>query len=335
MATVTSHYVREALKGAASKGVDTHALLARAGISVDIFNDKSARVHTDCLATLVRLIWAELQDEFMGFTPTRSKPGSFAMMCQLVSRSETLDALFEQGLRFYGLLTDDIEMLYRSVAGNRELVVRMAAPELDPEHFYLEFWLVIWHRLASWMVGQKIKLQSVHFSYPEPEHAHEFKFQFACPCVFDAKETKLCFSDQYTSLSVIRTQRELAHFLKDSPADILTIPGDDFSVMTQLKGYLLSGFDLHRAFPTFETVAKYLHLSEPTLRRRLKSEGTSYQKIKDRLRCDIAIEKIVVQRMSISDVADLLGFSEASAFARAFKLWTGTAPSAYRTSVDS
>lgn len=306
------------------------ALLEAAGISQALLAAPESRVHAEQMTRLIQGIWDTLEDEFMGCTPRPCKPGAFAMMCQLVSHCDSVDALFGQGIKFYGLITDDIRMQYRHVDGGREFVVTMADPARDREHFYLEFWLVIWHRLASWMAGKKIKLQSAHFSYSRPAHIGEFRHQFACACHFDQPETKLCFSQQYAGMPLVRTQHELARFLRNSPADLMTIPGDDDSFSLRIKTLLSndSGTVLH--LPTFEQLAETMCVSPQTLRRKLKDEGTSYQKIKDALRCDIAIEKIATQNMAVGDVAAILGFAEPRSFTRAFKQWTSVSPKAYR-----
>lgn len=330
MATITSHYARAALAGCTRKGHDVELLLSRAGIPQELLNQKQGRVHEVQMTRLIQSIWNLMEDEFMGFTSKPCKQGSFAMMCDLVSRCDTTDAMFLKGVRFYGLITDDIQMQYRQADNHREFVVSMNKPELDFEHFYLEFWLVIWHRFISWMIGTKIKLQSVHFTYPEPDHSREFEHQFACPCHFGESETKLCFSKQYADMPSVRTQRELAIFLKNSPADLMTVPGSDNSISLQVKSFLIAEMETSNQFPKFEYLAAELNMSPQTLRRKLHEEGSSFQKIKDSTRCDIAIEKLRIQQMSVNDVADLLGFSEPRSFTRAFKQWTGMTPSQYR-----
>ena len=71
-------------------------------------------------------------------------------------------------------------------------------------------------------------------------------------------------------------------------------------------------------------------MSESSLRRRLQQEDTSYQAIKDEVRCEVAIDKILNENAKVADVAELLGFTEASSFVRSFKSWTGQTPRAYR-----
>ena len=83
-------------------------------------------------------------------------------------------------------------------------------------------------------------------------------------------------------------------------------------------------------WPDLEAVARHLHVSPQTLRRHLREEGTSFQALKDELRRDIAIYHLGRADLSLQAIAEQLGFSEPSAFHRAFKKWTGLTPGAYR-----
>ena len=83
----------------------------------------------------------------------------------------------------------------------------------------------------------------------------------------------------------------------------------------------------------FEQMANNLHMSESSLRRRLLKEETSYQKIKDKVRCEIALEHLARDETRINDLAELLGFTEPSSFVRSFRGWMGVTPKAYRDSL--
>jgi AraC-like DNA-binding protein len=83
-------------------------------------------------------------------------------------------------------------------------------------------------------------------------------------------------------------------------------------------------------WPQFETMADELGLSHATLRRRLLEEGQSFQRIKDGLRRDMAIDLLTHSDKPITHIAIALGFAEPSAFHRAFRQWTGARPGEYR-----
>jgi AraC-like DNA-binding protein len=82
--------------------------------------------------------------------------------------------------------------------------------------------------------------------------------------------------------------------------------------------------------PTFDEAARQLRLSPRTLHRRLQEEGSSFRAIKDSLRREIALARLEKTRQSVADIAAHLGYSEPSAFFRAFQGWTGEGPSAHR-----
>ena len=73
-------------------------------------------------------------------------------------------------------------------------------------------------------------------------------------------------------------------------------------------------------------------MSPQVVRRRLSEEDTSYQKIKDAIRCDTAKRLLDNPEIPVATVAEQTGFSETAAFSRAFKKWTGLAPAQYRQS---
>jgi AraC-like DNA-binding protein len=88
--------------------------------------------------------------------------------------------------------------------------------------------------------------------------------------------------------------------------------------------------DLGAAIPTVEQVAAELALSTRSLHRQLAAEGTSYQRLLDRLRCDEAIRQTCDDHRPLKAVAAAVGFADPRAFRRAFKRWTGTTPQQYR-----
>jgi AraC-like DNA-binding protein len=88
--------------------------------------------------------------------------------------------------------------------------------------------------------------------------------------------------------------------------------------------------ELHKGEPGLEAIANRLGYAPRTLQRRLKEVGTSYQELLAKTRSQFAIQYLQEEHIAISEIACLLGFSEASAFHRAFKRWTGRSPGEFR-----
>jgi AraC-like DNA-binding protein len=82
--------------------------------------------------------------------------------------------------------------------------------------------------------------------------------------------------------------------------------------------------------PAFSEIAQKLHLSPRTLARRLAAEGTTFARVLDEMRRELAARHLEDEKLSISQVAWLIGFQEVAAFTHAFRRWTGKTPSMVR-----
>jgi len=326
--TVAEHFVKAALSGAVKKGFNTSQILITAGIEPELMQQQGARVTDKQYTQLMQTLWNTMQDEYMGFASSKSKPGTFATMCYLTIHCNTLESVFKRANAFYSLFDKPVSMVLNYSEEQAHLTITFDEELDDPYHFLQESLLVIWHRFSCWLTGKRIMLDEVSFNYPEPKHVDEYKHLFHCPLVFNQKQTRLSFNTRYLHETIIRDEQELKDFLKSSPADLLGKPDDYNSYTSQIRQYI--GRDLREELPDFEMVSSKLNLSPQTLRRRLKEENTSYQEIKDNIRRDQAIYHLNRNDFSINEIAYRVGFTEPSTFHRAFKKWTNLTPGAYR-----
>ncbi|MNQ64905.1 Urease operon transcriptional activator [compost metagenome] len=324
--TIASHFVRAALRGATRQGVDHLPILRAAGIQPALLDEPRARVAPEQFTRLLQELWETLNDEYMGFGLQPSKRGTFAMMCHAIIHCRTLEKALVRGALFYGLFPG-APRIQLERDGDFVWLTVDDATLWDPDHFLVECLLVIWHRLGSWLIGQRIRLEEVTFSYAEPAHASEYELLFPNNRHFDAPRISLRFHARYLAMPLLQDERTLKHFLEHSPADLLARPDGGDSLISQIRRLL--GRDC-RTWPDLDAVAQHLHTSPQTLRRHLREEGSSFQELKDHLRRDLAIYHLGRDELSIQDIAEQLGFSEPSAFHRAFKKWTGLTPGAYR-----
>ena len=89
---------------------------------------------------------------------------------------------------------------------------------------------------------------------------------------------------------------------------------------------------LHTGDASMDTIASKMGVSRQTLFRKLKAEGTTFEKVLDELRHKMALNYLSGKKVSVNEAAYLVGFSEPAAFSRAFKRWTGSSPRALRAS---
>ena len=327
----STHYAAVLVRQAKSLGLDVDSILSETGIPTELAEAEDQWIDNDLLAALVKRMWLETDNETMGFDPTPLRIGTWAIACEFMLSADTLGEVFRRGKRILSYLAPDSIGLDLVVDDHvASLRPRVYVGHEDPEHFLVEFLTVVWHLFPSWVIDETIQLNSAFFTYSKPAHAHFYEELFQCDVSFEQAACGFNFHRRYLEKPVTRTHAELGAWLRDSPADLLYLPGRESSVQAHLKGELRKGLKASAAFPAFETICGQLNMSPQVVRRRLSEEETSYQKIKDAIRCDMAKRLLDNPEIPVATVAEQTGFSETAAFSRAFKKWTGLTPAQYK-----
>lgn len=325
--TISINHIRGALGGALRHGMDPQPLLHAAGIAPALLADDRARVTAHQAARLVRVLIAALDDEFMGLGPFPSRRGTFAMMCHAAVHSTDLRAALRRATTFYELFpgTPRFRVRYRDDEALVELDIRGVR---DPDHFMCEGIMLIWHGFCSWLIGRRIPLRRMEFRYPKPDNSAEYDLVFGCRSYFGSRRTVATFDRKYLAMPVVRDRPALAEFLRHAPADLAAAP--DYAVSTGESVRRILEHADPADLPSLNAVADQLSISEPTLRRRLAAENSPFRQHRDDLRRDLAIAALTESSETVEDIGRALGYSEPSAFHRAFKRWTGSSPGYYR-----
>lgn len=325
---VAAHYLEAALQHAGLDADQTTSLLAAAGLSPEVLHAQPPRRIDDRQYTAVMTgLMKRTNNEFLYFTSPRTPHGSFAMMCRSLIHLPTLRPALLRGLRFYEMFTGDLHFRLHPHQDTIEVSMHLDDPAVDPLHLGTETIMTMVHRLASWLIDQRIPLIEATFAYPPPAHVEEYHLLFHCPLRFNRPRTSLVFNAVYLNYPLMQNEESLKKLLRDTAR--LFVPPHNTQLLTaQIRALL--GKDFTREFPEFEEVAAQLMLTPQTLRRRLKEENSSYQGIKDQVRRDAAIYYLSRPQLGIAEIAQLMGFSEPSTFHRAFKKWTGLTPGEYR-----
>ncbi|WP_101758006.1 AraC family transcriptional regulator [Oceanicoccus sp. KOV_DT_Chl] len=329
MPNIPIHYIHACLSGVEQHSAAFDALLTRAEIPKSTYMANYGGVRPEQFVALVQAVSQHLNDEFFGLTQQPCKPGLFATMARLTNHSSSLGCMYQEWINFYNVVRDDISMHMESHDGRTVISVQLTHPEKDKMHFLMDCTLVALHRFASWLTGKHIQLQQLRLNFKKPSHHALYAQLFNCDISFDADKTALVFNEEYLALPLIRGNLELKTALKTAPSLLMDLP-DKNTFSTDTIRAILNYYQRHQRFPYTQQTAHILATSQKTLRRKLNREGTSFQDLKDQLRKDIAIDKLMNEHISLESIADELGFSDKNTFARAFKRWTDLSPGRYR-----
>lgn len=326
--TVAICFVAAALASVRARQMDADALLLRVGLSPALLQMPQARISYKHYGELWRLIALTLDDEFFGQDSRRMKAGSFAMLVHAVIGCRSLAQALERSLRFYGLILDDISGSLLRDSSEASVLLRERSADLPPRVFGQEVLLMLLHGVACWLVGRRIPILRARFSYAEPRHSAEYRLMYCTELAFRQPHTAIVFAAQYLDLPIVQNERSAKDFLRTAPESILVKYKNGSSLSARIRRRLRQM--LPGEVADFDRLAGELNMTTATLRRRLHEEGASYQEIKDQLRRDLAISYLCHSKRSVMDIALELGFSERSAFHRAFRKWTGASPGEFR-----
>ncbi len=173
-----------------------------------------------------------------------------------------------------------------------------------------------------------VKPARICFRHTAPNYVNEYQRIFQAPIEFETIDNLLVFEADCLELRPENPDNRLHQILKRyADALVSNLPqlsGVAYKVVEELRRSLQAGE------PTAESVAKRLFMSTRTLHRKLKKENTSFASLKDQLRSSLAQSMLKNPELTIAEIAYLLGFSQPSAFNRAFKRWLGTPPQSFR-----
>jgi AraC-like DNA-binding protein len=173
-------------------------------------------------------------------------------------------------------------------------------------------------------VGRPLPLTAVVLPARFRGFADETRFLFGIAPTF-GDEASVRFDTKQLALPVVRAPADVDAYLHGSlQGFLLAAAGDDVERRVRAALAVATPF----ASLPIERVARGLGMSRPTLARHLQRIGTSFAAVRDELRRDLAIA-LLGRGLRVADVSERLGYSEPSAFQRAFKSWTGTAPGSH------
>lgn len=327
--TMPVHFAVDVLSHALSHGIDRDVLLAAAGIPAAALADDQTRLTPEQCGLLTHAAASALDDELLATGRQPVPIGTFTMMCLTVIHTEDLGSALRRTRDFYALFAG-MPGMELTCAGDYARFELDAGPISDTPRFLFGIVLFMLHRGASWLIGDRINLRSADFPFPAPPLWREYELIFNCPVTFDANRAAITFHRDVLRAPTVRDEESLHAFLRTAPTDLLSQHDYRTPVADKVRHILRTG--LRHRLLTPDDIASRLAMSQRTLRRHLQAEGIALHQIKEELRREAAVTSLETTGESVADLAARLGFSEASAFQRAFKRWTGTTPGAYRRS---
>jgi AraC-like DNA-binding protein len=325
--------LRALVESARGAGVDAGGLLGAIGVPPDVLDDASGWVPFETMAMAWDLACRRSGDSNFGLhAAENTPPGTYgALEYATMSSTSLVDAL-RRAVRYYAALGSlgDSAMVQRGGLVRIGLTPRCEMTPDAARHLVEHFFALLVTR-GRLLTGGRLKLLRATFVHAAPASTTEHARIFAAPLEFGATANELVAEIHGLSVPLRSSNPELLEPLERAAAKMLERRAQD--VVARARAVVPEV--LRAGEPGLSGVARRLGVSARTLQRRLGERGTSYADIVDEVRRELAHREVALGTRSFGEIAFLLGFSQASAFDRAFRRWTGSTPSAYRSATSS
>ncbi len=319
--------LRPVLTYARERGFDVEPLLAELGLAPAILDDIDHRIPEADRSRAWGAAAAGLRDPYLALGFAASVPmGAFDALDYAVSCSPTWGAAIERVLRFHRVLCDAWAVT-REVDGETVRLRRIANSSVAVE---AEAFPAVLVARGRELTGMRLVPHEVCFAHTFAAEPAPYEAFFGCPVRQGCAAMELVFRAVDLDTPVRGANPGLNRVLDRYLTDLLERVGHDDPFVEQVRRSVGRAMK-EGARPTLEIVTKELHVPPRTIQRRLREHGTSYAALVETVRRALGERLVADGRVSLTEIAFLLGFADLSGFRRAYRSWTGRSPSRGRS----
>ncbi len=328
--TISVKSIIKIVDAAAALGIPAETLCATVPFDPASLADSDRRIPFSQFVTFYNHAARLTGDPLLGLhVGSRSSPQMFDVLGYVTMNSPDFGEALRRLMRYHKIWDDAVSYTLETAGEDVHLSfiygVDNPVEELRQD---CESTMAIIVRFARVVTGTPWTPREVHFEHAAPGDASEHGRIFGALVRFDMPGNKLIFARALLSLPLVGADAGLCAVLDRHAEELLAKTASHGAVSQKIRQFLQEA--MQDGDLGLEAVARRMGISPRTLQRKLKEEGTSHQDLLDEMRRDLSKRYLKEPDMAICEVAYLLGFSEPSAFHRAFRRWTGSTPKEYR-----
>ena len=255
-------------------------------------------------------------------------PSEMGIYGYLVDNSPTVGALISAAEHYQSIFMRGMEWRARDVGPMHEIQWRIFRPYCEGTRQDIECTLASLVEILRRKTGNHIKLERVGFVHPLSKPLQAYTDIFRCEVLFEQTTNSMLIDGAYLNLPLNDTDPKLLRILKEQADTLLEKWKSESSLVD--KARLLIATSLEDDSGGVERLSRQLNMTSRTLNRWLTRAGTNYKNLREEVLLEAAQQALIYSSASITLIAGKLGYSESSAFVRAFKRLTGYTPNSYR-----
>ena len=307
-----------------SYGIDPEPLFWEMAMDPELMKQSGGRYRLTKINNLWRKASEVIGDPCFGLKIAEMwHPSNLGALGYAMLTSKTLRTALERMDRYHRVITDEQPVKFDETEAG--LTVSLVFSHDIPERNDAVLALIMSICRLNYITD--LEPVSVTFTHPMPSCSARFFEYFQAPVIFEASANSLTLPIAAVDKNLPGSHPQLAE-LNDQVMIEYLAKLDHDNITHKVKAVIIDM--LPSGNVTDENVARELYMSSRTLQRHLQREDTTYTTLLNEIRQDLAEQYLTEQNISLTEIAFLLGFSESSAFSRAFKRWIGVSSSEYR-----
>jgi len=309
-------------------GIDAEQFVRDGGYPPELFRDPAARLPTSAVDKASKAAAERIADPAFGLRAARCwHPSNLGALGHAWLASSTLRTALGRLERYNRILTEKAKYRLEDSAKGLRLVFEHGREDLVLAGPGVDFTFSILMDMCRMNFGAALRSQEVSLRRARPADPTPWDHYFGCRVQFGSNRDSFLLARRDVDEPLPIANRQIAGAFDAILAKQLA-ELDRSNVAARCKAALLER--LASGESPEEDIARDLHMSRRTLQRKLAEADLTYQQLVDDTRRDLALRYIEDARKSVTEITFLLGFSGQSAFTRAFRRWTGKAPTEYR-----
>jgi len=324
--------IRRIFNAAAASGVQPEELCRSAELDLSALEDSENRIPFTQLLKFFEHAARLTGDAVFGLhVGEQSSPKLFGILGYVAINSQTFGEALNRWIRFQQIRTKAYKFSLKITGSNAHLAYIYQTPRLLPEECRhdSEETLCSIMQFGRMMTGVDWIPREVHFEHAPLKDISEHERIFRAPVRFNKPFTKLIFDTSVLEMPLVEADLTLGSLLERQAEDLLAKSPQHESFTGQVQQLIRES--LSDGNLTMETISQKLGNSSRTLQRKLREEGTSYQKLFEETQSEMSKFYLQQPESRICEISYLLGFSQPSAFHRAFRRWTGLTPKVFQS----
>jgi AraC-like DNA-binding protein len=325
--TTVASYINAFASALEAAGIEPQAVFAEAGVAVQVTSDPLKRISNTDVTQLFQASIRATGNPYFGIeVGERMQPGNLHALGFAMLASVSLRDFYNRICNYYRVVSQNADFEQEEIDGASVLVARNVASSVCDET--QDVWVTMMVRFLRFLYQQELNPLWIDLRRPVPETGEQpFLDYFKCPLKFSAGELRIAIDSSLMDRELLGGSADLAQHNDQIVMQYLD-KMERKDIVNRVRKLIIE--ELASGTLSKASVAEKIHMSARNLQIKLAEKETTFQDTLDNTRQSLAAGYIEQSHLAITEIAYLLGFSDASNFTRAFRRWHGVSPREYR-----